>query len=68
MKQFNSANLRRICIDNGWFTDGDIVQYQKFFQLNEDGASLEELALVLYICSSNVSREEILNKLKGVQK
>lgn len=55
--------LYELCNEQKWFTSGSISQYQKLFDLNENGASLEELALVIYICSSNATREEILKIL-----
>lgn len=60
---FTFEDLYRMCNNNNWFTCGDNSQYNKLFELNREGASIEELALVIYICS-DCSRESILNKLK----
>lgn len=60
---FTFEDLYHMCNNNNWFTCGDNSQYNKLFDLNKEGASIEELALVIYICS-DCSRESILNKLK----
>ena len=59
----SAEDLRVLCIQEDWFTSGTNSQYEKLFDLNREGASLEELALVIWICSSDVSREEVLKKL-----
>lgn len=59
-----AEDLRILCIEKDWFTAGSNQQYQKLFDMNRDGASLEELALVIWICSSNDSREAILHELE----
>lgn len=59
----SAEELRLLCIEKDWFTHGTNQQYQKLFDMNRDGASLEELALVIWICSSNDSREAILHEL-----
>ena len=58
-----SEDLRVLCIQEDWFTNGDNSQYEKLFDLNREGASLEDLALVIWLCSPDVSREEVLHKL-----
>ena len=58
-----TEDLRVLCIREGWFTNGDNEQYQKLFDLNRAGASPEDLALVIWICSTDVSREEVLHVL-----
>ena len=55
--------LRRICIDNNWFTAGSSTQYEKLFSLNDQGAGLEELALVIWLCSEGSSVSEIKGAL-----
>jgi hypothetical protein len=58
-----SDELRSICIKNNWFTNGSISQYTKLFELNDSGASLDELALIIWLCSQNTTKQEIKNKL-----
>lgn len=58
--------LRKLCIENNWFTFGDNDQYNKLFKLNKQGASVEELALVIWLCSDDDewNRTEIECKLR----
>ena len=60
--------LRRTCIDKEWFTCGTARQYEKMFLLNNDFESehwtIEDVALVIWICSDNKIYELILRKLK----
>lgn len=66
MSTFDFNTLYFACNRYNWFTCGDNTQYNKLFELNKNGASIEELALVIYICS-DVSREDILNKLREIK-
>lgn len=59
----SAEDLRVLCIRENWFTSGTNSQYEKLFDLNREGASLEDLALVIWLCSSGVDREEVLHKL-----
>ena len=59
----SAEDIRVLCIRENWFTNGDNSQYEKLFDLNREGASLEDLALVIWLCSSGVDREEVLHKL-----
>lgn len=60
----NRYTLYRLCMDNNYFTCGDNSQYDKLFEANEQNASKKELALIIWVCSENVSIEEIENNLK----
>ena len=51
MNKIDTAELQRLCIKNQWFTCGTTSQYSKLFELNNKGCSLDELALVIWICS-----------------
>ena len=66
MSTFDFNTLYFACNRYHWFTCGDNTQYNKLFELNKNGASIEELALVIYICS-DVPREDILNKLREIK-
>ena len=46
-------NLRQLCIKNNWFTDGNCSQYEKLFYANEHGASIEQIATIIWLCSSD---------------
>lgn len=60
MKNFNSENkegridndkLRSLCIKNKWFNCGTTRQYEKLFEMNDQRASIEQLATVIWLCS-----------------
>lgn len=63
MPIFSSCTLRSLCIENEWFYHGTNTQYAKLFELNNAGATIAELALVIYICS-DCSRESIEKTLQ----
>lgn len=64
MKHFMSNyELLDLCVRNNWFTAGSIKQYEKLFDRNNEGASIEELSIIIWICSSNASKDEIYTKL-----
>lgn len=60
----NRYTLYRLCVDNNYFTCGDDSQYEKLFEANENNASKKELALIIWVCSDNVSIKEIEDNLK----
>ena len=56
--------LRELCIENDWFTSGDIRQYEKLFQANEEEYAITAIATIIWICSSDThTRKDILQKL-----
>ena len=59
--------LRQACIDNGWFTEGTINQYNKLFHANAHGCTLGEIAAIIWVCSdveeNSVSYADICEKL-----
>lgn len=58
-----TAEVRSLCIKNNWFTNGSNSQYEKMFDKVREGADVEEVATIIWICSENVSKEEIINQL-----
>lgn len=64
----NNYTLYRLCNDNNYFTNGTNSQCEKLFTANENNASKKELALIIWVCSDNVSIEEIEAKLKVKRK
>lgn len=46
-----NETLRELCIKNNWFTCGSNIQYDKLFDMNEKNCSVDELALVIWLCS-----------------
>jgi len=63
----NPEELRLLCIRKNWFTAGGNEQYKKMFDMNKEKRPLEEIALAIWLCSEDVSREEILKELKEVR-
>lgn len=60
----SAEDLRVLCSEKGWFTAGTNAQYQKLFDMNAEGRHLEELALVIWVCSDGVTRESVLHTLR----
>lgn len=55
--------LRELCINQNWFTCGTSVQYNKLFDMAAAGATIHDLALIIWLCSDGVSQEDISKKL-----
>lgn len=62
--KISNDKLYRLCNKYGWFTSGDKRQYELLFKLNRDGAALEKLATVIWICSTGYEEQFILEILK----
>lgn len=60
---FNTWELRDICIKNDWFTGGSCEAYDKLFARCEEGASIEELALIIWVCTPESDKTLITNAL-----
>ena len=59
--------LRSLCIRKDWFTCGTNRQYEKLFYANENGAPIEEIATIIWICSDDQHcRRDILAELESV--
>lgn len=56
---FNSYDLRNLCIKNDLFTCGTNEQYSKMFKAADEGASADDLATMIWMCSEGYSRTEI---------
>lgn len=63
MKRISNDKLYELCNKYQWFTAGDCDQYSKLFRKNREGASLEVIALIIWLCSSNMEAKEILEIL-----
>lgn len=55
--------LRSLCVANDWFTVGTIEQYDKLFAMAADGADINDLTLVIWLCSSGWSYKAIRDVL-----
>lgn len=49
--RINNDKLRSLCIKNKWFSCGTARQYEKLFEMNEQRASIELIATVIWLCS-----------------
>lgn len=58
-----TAEVRSLCIKNDWFTCGSNSQYERMFEKVRDGANIEEVATIIWVCSENVTKEEIIKEL-----
>ena len=56
--------LYYLCNKYQWFTSGDNKQYKLLFDLNNQGASLDTLATIIWICSQGCDEQTILEILK----
>ena len=70
MKQYtvtNTWDLRNLCIRKDYFTCGTNSQYEKMFYMNENGATIDEIATVIWLCSDDEKhcRRDILAELKA---
>lgn len=59
----NNFTLYRLCNEKQYFTCGTNEQYEKLFELNELDTATIELATIIWICSDNVNRKDIINEL-----
>ena len=62
--KLSTNRLYNLCNKYQWFTNGDNVQYEKMFDRNSQGASLETLATIIWICSTGWSERDILKILQ----
>ncbi len=61
----SNEKLRSLCIKNNWFTCGTNSQYEKLFQLNEENAPAQDLALVIWVCSEGWEWLDIVKALEA---
>lgn len=58
--RLSHSKLYALCNRYQWFTAGDTKQYEKMFWKNDNGATLEEIAFIIWLCSTNATEAEIL--------
>lgn len=63
----DTESLRMACIRKNWFTCGTCEQYDRMFAMNREKRPLEEVALVIWLCSEGVTREEIQRDLEDLR-
>ena len=61
---FTAEEMRGICIKRNWFTAGSTDQYSRLFDRVREGAEIKELAVIIWLCTPDVSQEEIERALK----
>lgn len=67
--EMNAMEVRTLCIKNDWFTNGDNAQYTRLFERVDDGAEIDEIATIIWICSVNADKDDIMRQLtKTVKK
>lgn len=62
--KISTDKLYLLCNKYQWFTCGSIRQYDRLFEKNKQGASLETLALIIWLCSSDAAEKDILEILQ----
>ena len=62
--RLSTDKLYYLCNKYQWFTNGDKLQYQKLFDRNRQGAPLETLATIIWLCSPEANENKILEILK----
>lgn len=61
-----SYELRSLCISNNYFTCGSTNQYNKMFDLADEGANAHDIALVIWLCSNDVKFEKIEKEVEEI--
>lgn len=56
------SKLYELCNKKQYFTSGSNSQYDKLFYMANNGGSLYDLALIIWLCSNNVSSIPELQK------
>ena len=62
--KISNERLYYLCNKYQWFTSGDNRQYKLLFERNAQGASLEVIATIIWICSQGYDEQTILAILK----
>ncbi|MDD6966416.1 MAG: hypothetical protein PUK18_02780 [Firmicutes bacterium] len=63
--RISNEMLRHLCIKNQWFTQGTSRQYEKLFHMNNQKATIEQIATVIWLCSDEdtTCRRDIIFEL-----
>ncbi len=59
--------LWNLCNKEELFTCGTQEQYDKMFQANDEGCSLKQIAAMIWICSDDISLDDIVHLLKKIK-
>jgi len=66
--KITTETLYRLCNKYQWFTNGDCTQYEKLFEKNRQGASIETLTTIIWLCSTSYEEKQILEILEKENK
>lgn len=61
----SNQELYDLCNRYSFFTAGTNGQYEKLFDANRTGASLRDLAIMIWLCSEDVTLPYVYGKLLG---
>lgn len=62
--KITNEKLYYLCNKYQWFTRGDCKQYEMLFERNRWDVTLETLATIIWICSTDWNEQDILEILK----
>lgn len=51
--------LRNLCITNNYFTCGSSRQYNRMFEMADNGAPVHDIALIIWVCSYDADMRKI---------
>lgn len=57
--------LHDLCVKNDWFVGGTDDQYSKLFEMARNGATTDELARIIWLCTPDSNFEEIKGVLES---
>lgn len=61
-----TMKLYQLCNEERWFTCGNCRQYERMFDMVREHAPVTEIATVIWICSENVDKDEIIAELNKI--
>jgi len=66
----SAGRVYDLCKEHGWYTDATNTQINKLIYMVQHGASLQEIATIIWLCSNEekYTRREILAILKKEEK
>ena len=57
------VSLRQLCIKNRWFSSGTFQQNKRLFFANSHGWPLDSIALIIWLCTEDVTIDEVRDAL-----
>lgn len=65
--KLNKWNLRKMCIENNWFTHGSNEQYDKMFDLADVG-DIDGVIYTIWLCSGDIDINDVEEAVKELVK